>query len=143
MRLDLRTRQLHERLYLANAVIVITHQIDAAYWHEWRLFNLPGGIGLFLLLNLPIVFSILYGARVVALGLRSGIVISWALVAGGLFAAGFHSFHLLRGDEAFTLPVSIALLATTLFLSVAQAAGLLMLQRDPGRAFSDIGRPAA
>lgn len=25
-------------LYLANATVLITHEIDSAYWHEWELF---------------------------------------------------------------------------------------------------------
>jgi hypothetical protein len=34
-------------LYLANAVVLITHEIDSASWRESELFNLPGGIRLF------------------------------------------------------------------------------------------------
>jgi hypothetical protein len=26
-----------EALYLANASVLLTHQIDAAYWHEWAV----------------------------------------------------------------------------------------------------------
>jgi len=31
-------------LYLANAVLLINHEIDSAYWKEWELFKLPGGM---------------------------------------------------------------------------------------------------
>jgi hypothetical protein len=119
----------HERLYLANATVLLAHQIDAAYWREWELFALPGGIQLFVVLNLPIVYAVLHGLRAIALGRPSGTALSWALVAAGLFAAGFHAFHLARGDDAFRLPVSIALLAATLLLSLAQAAALRTLLR--------------
>ena len=27
-------------LYLVNAVLLITHEIDSAYWKEWELFKL-------------------------------------------------------------------------------------------------------
>ena len=30
-------------LFLLNATVLITHQIDAAFWHEWELFHIPGG----------------------------------------------------------------------------------------------------
>jgi len=114
-----------EAVYLANALVLLAHQIDAAFWKEWTLFGLPGGIQLFVILNLPIIALALWGQRALALGQSSGTVLSWLLVAGGLFAAGFHSLHLLQGDEAFRLPVSLALLAATGGLSLAQVFYLL------------------
>jgi hypothetical protein len=121
-------RETHEWLYLANATVLLAHQVDAAYWREWELFALPGGIQLFVLLNLPIIFAVLAGQRALARRHPSGAAFSWALAGAGLFAAAFHSFHLLRGDEAFTLPVSLALLAATLLLSSAQALTLARLK---------------
>lgn len=122
-------QRIHEWLYLINATVLLTHQIDAAYWHEWNLFQLPGGVQLFLILNLPIVFLVLIGLQSLVLGRRSGIVISWLLVSSGLFAFGIHSFFLLQGDDAFKLPVSVGLLAATLVLSVAQAVTLFKLEK--------------
>lgn len=119
-----------ETLFSANAIVLLAHQIDAAFWHEWVLFGLPGGIQFFLLLNLPIIALVLYGQRSLALSRPSGKVVSWALAASGLFAAVFHGFHLLRGDEAFRLPFSLTLLVATFVLSVAQALGLMLLQDD-------------
>lgn len=117
-----------ETLFFANAIVLLAHQIDAAFWHEWVLFGLPGGIQFFLLLNLPIIALVLYGQRSLALGRPSGKAFSWALAASGLFAAVFHGFHLLRGDEAFRLPFSLTLLVATFVLSVAQALGLMLLK---------------
>jgi uncharacterized protein DUF6713 len=34
---------LPQTLFLLNSTVLLTHQIDAAYWHEWNLFLLPGG----------------------------------------------------------------------------------------------------
>ena len=48
-------------LYLANSVLLINHEIDSAYWKEWELFNLPGGITGFLLLHFPLLLFILWG----------------------------------------------------------------------------------
>jgi hypothetical protein len=58
MALDTRA---HRHLYLANATVLLSHQVDAAYWREWTLFHLPGGIQLFVLLNVPIVVAVLVG----------------------------------------------------------------------------------
>lgn len=121
---------LHRRLFLANATVLITHQIDAAYWHEWQLFGLPGGIQLFLLLNLPIVLLVVLGAMSLGSRARAGMVISWLLVASGLFAVVFHGLHILQGDPAFLLPVSLGLLGATFVLSLAQAGSLLALRRQ-------------
>jgi len=41
-------------LYLVNAILLINHEIDSAFWKEWELFKLPGGIGGFLILHFPI-----------------------------------------------------------------------------------------
>ena len=112
-------------LYSMNAAVLITHEIDSAYWHEWELFGIPGGIQVFLCLNLLLVAVILYGHQALALGRASGIVLSWVLVAGGLFAVIIHTYFLLQGSDAFGLPVSLALLVTTFVLSLVQAAVLL------------------
>lgn len=114
-------------LYLVNATILITHQIDAAYWHEWDLFGMPGGIQLNLLLNIPLVMLILFGQQCLTQGRAAGFVFSWLLVAEGIIAVSIHSYFLLQGDDAFRLPVSLGLLATTFCFSLAQAIALFIL----------------
>ena len=47
--------------YLTNAVLLILHEIDSAYWKEWELFRLPGGVAGFLLVHVPILYLVLYG----------------------------------------------------------------------------------
>ena len=116
-------------LYLLNAAVLITHEIDSAYWHEWKLFGIPGGIQAFLAINLLLVIVILYGHQALAMGRSSGIILSWVLVAGGLFAVGIHTYFLLKGDEAFRLPASLVLLLATLVLSLAQARALVGARR--------------
>ena len=115
-------------LYLANATVLLTHQIDAAYWHEWELFGLPGGAPLFVLTNLPTVFLVVWGAHALALGRTAGIVMSWALVASGAIAIALHGYFLLSGYDAFRAPVSLGLLGATLAISFAQA--LVLLRRS-------------
>ncbi len=119
-----------DALYLANASVLLTHQIDAAYWHEWELFGLPGGAPLFVLTNVPMVFLVVWGAYALALGRTAGIVMSWALVASGLIAFGLHTFFLVRGYAAFDAPVSLALLGATLVISIAQGFALRSPTRD-------------
>ncbi len=118
-------------LYLLNAAVLITHEIDSAYWHEWDLFGIPGGIQAFLVLNLVLVVVVLYGLQALVTGRLSGIIFSWILVAGGLFAVVIHTFFILKGSQAFRLPVSLLLLAATLVLSLAQALALVRFRRRP------------
>lgn len=40
-----------ERCYFATMLALIVHQIDAAYWHEWEMFAVPGGTQGFLVFN--------------------------------------------------------------------------------------------
>ena len=40
-------------LYIVNLTLLILHEMDSAYWKEWQLFHLPGGVGGFLLIHLP------------------------------------------------------------------------------------------
>ena len=119
-----------DALYLANASVLLTHQIDAAYWHEWELFGVPGGAPFFVLTNVPMVLVVVWGAYALALNRTAGIVMSWALVATGFIAFGLHSFFLARGHPEFDAPVSLALLGATLVISVAQ--GAVLARRGAG-----------
>jgi hypothetical protein len=109
-------------LYLLNAAVLLTHQIDAAFWHEWELFHIPGGSQLNLLLNLPLIVLVLFGLVALAQGRPAARFLYGLLAATGLFTAGIHSYFLLHGDTGFRLPVSLGLLAATLLLSLAQIA---------------------
>ncbi len=111
-------------LFLANATVLITHQIDAAFWHEWELFLLPGGNQVNLLLNIPIIALVLVAhARVVAGG-TTGLAFYKLLAGLGFLAVAIHTFFFLRGSESFAQPMSIALLVATLLLSGWQLVAL-------------------
>ena len=114
-----------DKLYLANAAVLLVHQMDAAFWHEWTLFHLPGALAGYLLLNLPICAIVLYGYGTVVARRPTAVRFSWLLTASGLFAVAFHSWYLAGGDPAFRTTISLALLAATLLLSVLQASDLL------------------
>ena len=118
-----------ERLYLANAVVLLVHQMDAAYWQEWQLFHLPGSLALYLVLNIPLVLLVLAGYGAIVARRPSAVAYSWGLAAAGLFAVVFHAAHLLAGDTAFRTPASLALLADTALLSGAQVVLLLRARR--------------
>jgi len=109
-------------LYLANAVLLINHEIDSAYWKEWELFKLPGGIAGFLLLHFPLLFFILYGLILVSRHSSGGLIFSLALCFGGLFAFSIHTYFIRKGRIEFNQPVSKYILAAILAVSVVQLA---------------------
>jgi uncharacterized protein DUF6713 len=118
-----------ESLYVLNAALLITHQIDSAYWREWELFRIPGGSQLNLLLNLVLLLLVLGGLVLLLQGNRAGQVFSLALALGGGFAFVIHGLFLLRGDRRFRLPVSVGVLVATLIVSALQVVVNVQLLR--------------
>jgi hypothetical protein len=109
-------------LYLANSVLLINHEIDSAYWKEWELFKLPGGITGFLLLHLPLLFLILYGLILVSKHSASGLLFSLILCFGGIFAFAIHTYFLRKGRSEFNKPISKCMLVAILLVSTIQLA---------------------
>ena len=114
-------------LYIANAVLLITHEIDSAYWKEWELFRLPGGITGFLLIHFPLLFLLLYGLVLVYQATFAGLIVSLVLSLGGLFAFGIHTYFIKKGRDEFTAPISRIILIVTLIVSLIQLAMTLYL----------------
>jgi len=109
-------------LYLINAIMIICHEIDSAYWKEWELFRLPGGITLFLILHIPILFFILYGLILVFTKTSGGLTVSLIVSGGGLLAFIIHSYFFKKGRDEFRNPISILILVAIAIISMAQAA---------------------
>jgi uncharacterized membrane protein len=109
-------------IYLINAIILINHEIDSAYWQEWKLINpnQKGGINGFLLCHFPMLFIILIGLVLVYDHKFTGMIISLILSAGGLFAFFFHFYHLHKGRKEFNTLISKSMIISTLIFSIFQ-----------------------
>lgn len=109
-------------IFIVNAVILINHEIDSAYWQEWKLINpnVKNGINGFILMHFPMLFIILFGLVLVYEHRLSGYIISLVLAAGGLFAFFFHFYHLRKGKPEFNSVLSKALIVSTFMLSIIQ-----------------------
>jgi hypothetical protein len=116
-------------LYVINSVLLIDHEIDSAYWKEWELFGLHGGISGFLLLHFPLVFVILWGLILLVRNSWWGAVISLLICAGGLFAFVAHTYFLRRGGPQFNNWISKGILIAILLVSVFQAVVTLYKMR--------------
>lgn len=114
-------------VYMVNAVFLIIHEIDSAYWREWELFGLPGGLAGFLGLHFPLLFLALLGLVQVAQGLYTRLILSLALTLGGVFTFSIYNYFMRRGRVEFKTPASQFILLGTLLLSLLQ--GALTLQK--------------
>jgi hypothetical protein len=108
-------------IYLVNSVLLINHEIDSAYWQEWELFHLPGGITGFLLVHFPVLFVILCGLVLVSRQTIAGLILSLLLSFGGVFAFAIHAYFIRRGRDEFKTTISQLILAATLVASLVQA----------------------
>jgi hypothetical protein len=109
-------------IYLVNCVLLILHEMDSAYWKEWDLFRLPGGIGGFLLIHFPLYLAGLYGLVLLSQGASAGLILSLVLGAAGIFAFCIHTYFLRQGRPEFNTRVSKGILGLLLFVSTAQIA---------------------
>ncbi len=107
---------------------MINHEIDSAYWQEWKLFNPndTSDVKGFLIIHFPMLFAILFGLILIDRGLIAGYVISLIVAASGIFAFFFHFYHLRKGRHEFNnwlsklililiFPISIFQIVLTIF----------------------------
>ncbi|MHB8085878.1 MAG: DUF6713 family protein [Dehalococcoidia bacterium] len=106
--------------YMTNAVLIIVHEIDSAYWREWKLFKLPGGINFFLVIHIPLVFLVLFGLLQLQQQTAAGYIISLILALAGIFAFIIHAVFIGRGNREFNTPVSLSILVAILAISITQ-----------------------
>lgn len=104
--------------YLLTVTLLVAHQIDSAYWHEWNLFGIPGGIQAFVLLNVPLVLLFLVGLAKVATGAHGAAGYSSALALVGAATFFIHVWFAWRQHPEFGMPASWAILCGTLLASL-------------------------
>ena len=115
-------------IYLINSVILINHEIDSAYWQEWKLVNPDDTSDAkgFLIIHFPMLFAILFGFILIDRGLIAGYIISLIVAAGGIFAFFFHFYHLRKGRKEFNNWLSKLILILTFPISIFQIALTIM-----------------
>ncbi|WMW22974.1 hypothetical protein RE476_03870 [Methanolobus mangrovi] len=106
--------------YLINSVLLINHEIDSAYWKEWNLFKLPGGITGFLMIHIPLIFLVLYGLVLVFQQSYTGLIFSLILSLSGIFAFTAHMYFIQKGRDEFRIPISLFILSAILIVSLIQ-----------------------
>lgn len=113
--------------YAVTLLALVVHQIDAAYWLEWEMFGVPGGIQGFLIFNAIAVGALVWGFRELMLGgrwARLAVVLCGAL---GAATAALHIGFAVAGRDEFHLPLSIAV------ITLCGVAGAILLCLVPRR----------
>lgn len=94
-----------------NLALLATHQVDAAFWHEWDVFGAPGGIHFFLVFNVIAVVALAFGLVTIT-AQRRGARLAAQLSAGtGLLTVAIHAAFLVIDHVAFWDVLSIGILA--------------------------------
>jgi hypothetical protein len=108
-------------LYLVALVLLILHEMDSAYWKEWELFGIPGGIAGFLFVHLPLYIVGLYGLVLLDRSDPMGNILALVVAGAGIAAFCIHGYFLRKGRSEFNTITSKALLVSILACSIALA----------------------
>lgn len=118
------------KIYILNLALLITHEIDSAFWHEWDLFRLPGGIQFFLVINFLLIMFFLIGIeQIMRFGKYSALFL-YALSISGIIAFIIHLIFILSGFKEFLLPVSLIVLLLIFAVSVFQLILTIRIQKN-------------
>lgn len=108
------------KVVILNLTLLITHQVDAAYWHEWEMFSIPGGIQFFDIFNFVIFLGLLGCFSAIVQRKPSGFASSIVIATVSGIVLPIHAAFALAGFSEFNLPVSIAAIVGTFAASVWQ-----------------------
>lgn len=129
MKHSMTMKSLNCLLYLLNMTVLFTHEIDSAYWKEWDLFGLGGGINVFLILNFVVILAAVYGYKKLMEETLTGYIYSLAIALSGIAAFCIHSYFLITGHPEFNTTVSKILLISILMISIIQGPLTISLLR--------------
>lgn len=91
-------------IIVLNLALVLTHQVDAAFWREWEMFGLPGGIQLFNAINVGIFLAVLFCFVSVIQRRPSGFRCSLVIALLCASVLPIHAAFALSGFIQFHLP---------------------------------------
>jgi hypothetical protein len=120
-------------LYALEFGLFVTHEVDSAYWQEWKLFGLPGGAGVFALIHLPIVLLFLFGLAELIRGTFDGTFIAWVMALTGIGALFIHGGFILSGHPEFQSPISLGIIGAMAGVGIALAIELVTTALKPAK----------
>lgn len=121
-----------DRAATLNIALLFAHQADAAYWREWEMFGLPGGIQMFSAFNLLAFLLVLTGYVGLLRRTSAGFRNSLAIAALSACVLPIHAGFALAGFTQFDQPLSILLIVLTFAASLAQLGLTFRARREFG-----------
>lgn len=86
-------------IFILNNTLLLIHEIESGYEEEWKIFNLPFGLTGFLIIHIPFIIPMFYGAIWIYqnsyLGQISGII--WGVI--GIVPIFIHKLFFKRKNK--------------------------------------------
>lgn len=109
------------RLLVLNLALITAHQLDAVWWREWAMFGLPGGVQLFILLNLLLYLALLGALGPIFRREANGYRYSQLIAALCASVLPIHAGYALAGVSGFESAFSISLILLCFLAAALQA----------------------
>lgn len=110
-----------DRLLVLNLALITAHQLDAVWWREWHMFGLPGGIEVYLLLNLLLYLPLLGALGPIYRREAKGYHYSLLIAALCASVLPLHAGYALAGVSGFESAFSISLMLLCFLAAALQA----------------------
>jgi hypothetical protein len=104
-------------LFIFNAALLLIHEIESAYEKEWQILNLPFGINGFLIIHIPIILVLFYGALEIDKQSYAGLVLGIITGAGGIIPFLVHKI-LVRRKDHFNSLISNVIIYLNIILGI-------------------------
>ena len=92
-------------VYIINATFLLLHEVESSYEREWEILKLPGKITGFLLMHIPIILLLFYGAIEIDKTSTTGLLFGLITGISGLIPFIVHKL-IVKKDEHFNLFIS-------------------------------------
>jgi hypothetical protein len=109
-------------LYIANATLLLLHELESAYEKEWEILKLPGKITGFLLIHIPIIIPLFYGLIEIEKESAAGLIFGIITGIGGIIPFIVHKI-IVKTENNFNLLISNVII----YSNIITGAGLLFL----------------
>lgn len=108
-------------LYIINAALLLLHEIESGYEKEWEILKLPGKITGFLLMHVPIILLLFYGALEIDKQTVSGLILGIITGMGGLIPFAVHKV-IVKRNGYFNLVISNTIIYLNILTGIGTAA---------------------
>lgn len=104
-------------IFVLNATLLLLHEIESAFEREWEILNLPGRITGFLIMHIPIIFLLFYGAIEIDKQTRIGSILGIITGIGGVIPFVVHKI-LKKVKDSFNRAISEVLIYANILTGI-------------------------